>query len=203
MSGVKRVAVWAGGILWPDVCGGHALMPWREHAGREEEIERLREENDDLHRQLQDKIDEINIPCADALTFMWKKLFPKDYGRWEYPGQAARHVIALVNELGLEIKKKDEYIQEEAHRLYEEKCSENKSLRAHIEELERIERCEHCGFDTIYSGPPDCPDCGAPNCCQFCCRGTTIEQLRRRVEELEHSNGNGFVMEKEDKCSST
>jgi hypothetical protein len=28
--------------------------------------------------------------------------------------------------------------------------------------------CERCGTQ-IYSGPPDCPRCGAPNCCPKCC----------------------------------
>lgn len=31
------------------------------------------------------------------------------------------------------------------------------------------EKCEYCGTD-IYCGPPDCPKCGAPNCCPKCCR---------------------------------
>jgi hypothetical protein len=31
-------------------------------------------------------------------------------------------------------------------------------------------RCEHCGGTNIYSGPPDCPRCGAPVCCEDCCK---------------------------------
>ena len=44
------------------------------------------------------------------------------------------------------------------------------------------ERCEHCGCDKIYSGPPDCPRCGAPNCCEVCCRE---QELNDRIAELE------------------
>ena len=36
-------------------------------------------------------------------------------------------------------------------------------------------RCEHCGAD-VYSGPPDCPRCGAPNCCPQCCKIDTLER---------------------------
>ena len=61
-------------------------------------------------------------------------------------------------------------------------CEEIKQLQKRIEELESVWRCEHCGSDKIYSGPPDCPDCGAPNCCQTCCKIATQEM---RIEELE------------------
>lgn len=44
-------------------------------------------------------------------------------------------------------------------------------------------RCEHCGSDRIYHGPPDCPTCGAPNCCQTCCQITTLEQERDQLQE--------------------
>lgn len=47
------------------------------------------------------------------------------------------------------------------------------------------ERCEHCGSDRIYHGPPDCPMCGAPNCCQTCCKITTLENtLAERDRQL-------------------
>lgn len=36
------------------------------------------------------------------------------------------------------------------------------------ETVKRTNPCEHCGTE-IYSGPPDCPRCGAPNCCPKCC----------------------------------
>lgn len=40
---------------------------------------------------------------------------------------------------------------------------ENEQLKAELSN-----RCDECGART-YSGPPDCPTCGAPNCCQQCC----------------------------------
>lgn len=48
------------------------------------------------------------------------------------------------------------------------------------------ERCEHCGSDRIYHGPPVCPGCGAPNCCQTCCKVATLEkELATAKAELE------------------
>jgi chromosome segregation ATPase len=35
--------------------------------------------------------------------------------------------------------------------------------------------CEHCGSNRMYFGPPNCPYCGAPNCCQTCCKITRLE----------------------------
>ncbi len=39
------------------------------------------------------------------------------------------------------------------------------------------DRCETCG-GAVYSGPPDCPTCGAPNCCRACCEKTTDAAMR-------------------------
>ena len=44
------------------------------------------------------------------------------------------------------------------------------------------ERCSHCDCDKIYSGPPDCPRCGAPVCCEICCKE---QALKDRIEQLE------------------
>ena len=41
------------------------------------------------------------------------------------------------------------------------------------------DRCEDCGAK-LYSGPPDCFMCGAPNCCQQCCKIT--HQANRIIE---------------------
>lgn len=48
----------------------------------------------------------------------------------------------------------------------------------HEEEFKEVmkESCEHCGSTLIYYGPPNCPSCGAPNCCQTCCKLTSLEQ---------------------------
>ena len=50
----------------------------------------------------------------------------------------------------------------------------------YIEELE-ANRCDECGAK-VYSGPPDCPMCGAPNCCQQCCK---IDSQATRIADLE------------------
>lgn len=51
------------------------------------------------------------------------------------------------------------------------------------------ETCEHCGSNRIYHGPPDCPTCGAPNCCQTCCKIDSLlaENAKKdeRIRELE------------------
>lgn len=43
--------------------------------------------------------------------------------------------------------------------------------------------CETCG-SRLYSGPPDCYYCGAPNCCQSCCRISTIQRLCNELLQL-------------------
>lgn len=52
-----------------------------------------------------------------------------------------------------------------------------------IEEARQNKRetCEHCGSDRIYHGPPDCPACGAPNCCRNCCERAKAEAERDRL----------------------
>lgn len=47
------------------------------------------------------------------------------------------------------------------------------------------QQCEHCGYFAIYSGPPDCPYCGAPNCCQHCCQKQRAEDLKAKCEVME------------------
>lgn len=56
-------------------------------------------------------------------------------------------------------------------------------LRSQLEEADTqlAERCDHCGAK-VYSGPPDCPTCGAPICCPQCCR---IDTLTRQLAEAE------------------
>jgi len=44
----------------------------------------------------------VNAPCGEALDLMWRDIIlSKDpnYGDWEYPGQAYRHLIAEYREL--------------------------------------------------------------------------------------------------------
>ena len=60
--------------------------------------------------------------------------------------------------------------------------SRNKHFITELEDNQAGERCDHCGCDRIYSGPPDCPRCGAPNCCEVCCNEQTQAD---RIAELE------------------
>ena len=59
---------------------------------------------------------------------------------------------------------------------------ERDAARAELAKM-RGPRCDECG-DKIYSGPPDCPMCGAPNCCPTCCReaGVVAERDAARAE---------------------
>ena len=69
-------------------------------------------------------------------------------------------------------------------------------LKDRIAELEANqagERCDHCGCDRIYSGPPDCPRCGAPNCCEICCNEQTQAD---RIAELEAEKKSLFTAAK-------
>jgi hypothetical protein len=54
-------------------------------------------------------------------------------------------------------------------------------------DAKREDVCEHCGSNRIYSGPPACPMCGAPICCQTCCKITTLENdlLRATAQQSE------------------
>jgi uncharacterized Zn finger protein (UPF0148 family) len=65
-----------------------------------------RKELHDAHAVLSERIDAINIPCVHALEAIWSDLLLKSkpgYGPWEYPMQAARHIIAEFNELKAEL----------------------------------------------------------------------------------------------------
>lgn len=69
------------------------------------------EEQDEQIRAMEEKfggkweelcIEIINVPAAQALDLMWRDIIlSKDpnYGDWEYPGQAYRHLIAEYREL--------------------------------------------------------------------------------------------------------
>lgn len=58
-------------------------------------------------------------------------------------------------------------------------------LEAQVRRLERerelANRCEHCGAQ-VSSYPKGCPTCGAPNCCQMCCK---VEHLTRELEQAQ------------------
>ena len=114
---------------------------------------------------------------------MTDEIEPTDLERFDYM------VLELGSE-GCNIEIFDDAKDEIIHlRAYVEKLSEHfdtgaekfQEVIARIEELEGVWRCEHCGSDKMYSGPPDCPDCGAPNCCQTCCKITTLELRRDEI----------------------
>ena len=88
-----------------------------EHTERsyEEENDQLKEDNDNLIKQLEEGIKHINAPCADALDKLWRDIMPPNYGDWEYAGMAYRHLLCMYREqsdkifdLEEEIKKRDE-----------------------------------------------------------------------------------------------
>jgi hypothetical protein len=67
-------------------------------------------------------------------------------------------------------------------------ATQGRDALTRIAELE-ANRCEHCGA-TLYSGPPDCPRCGAPQCCPSCCRVAEVEaRLAERDAEIERLRG--------------
>ena len=67
--------------------------------------DRAEKECDRLGEQLQGKVDRENIPCADALEELWQDIIIRrkpDYGPWEYPGQAYRHIMAEFRDVEAE-----------------------------------------------------------------------------------------------------
>ncbi len=62
----------------------------------EAEVERLRAALAQHREQV------TNDACGDALELLWKEIIlanRPDYGEWEYPGQAYRHILAEFKEL--------------------------------------------------------------------------------------------------------
>ncbi len=50
--------------------------------------------------------DVVNAPCGEALDLLWRDVILSkhpDYGDWEYPGQAYRHLAKEFNEMRQEI----------------------------------------------------------------------------------------------------
>lgn len=96
--------------------------------------------------------------------------------------------LAIINTEDVRIGKWSWWVHADFSRTLER---ENSALKLRAEQAERKlkNKCEHCGSDHIYHGPPDCPSCGAPNCCQPCCRITTLEKerdaLQSKLQRLE------------------
>ena len=56
---------------------------------------------DDL-RCLEAEMNELNMASADALTCLWEDIIllrKPDYGDWEYPGEAYRHLMIEIGEI--------------------------------------------------------------------------------------------------------
>lgn len=67
----------------------------------------LQQENARLEKELQGRIDRMNIPAVNALDCLWREVILKrkpDYGPWEYPGQAYRHIMAEIEEIKREVR---------------------------------------------------------------------------------------------------
>lgn len=59
-------------------------------------------EKTDLIRNLEDEIEKRNYACGDALERLWTEIIlarKPNYGPWEYPGQAYRHILAEFQEV--------------------------------------------------------------------------------------------------------
>ncbi len=53
-------------------------------------------------------LDLVNVPSAHALDALWRDIIlskSPDYGDWEYPGQAYRHLLGAYRILEREIEK--------------------------------------------------------------------------------------------------
>ena len=64
-------------------------------------------------------LDLVNAPCADAIDKLWKGIVlarDPNYGDWEYPGQAYRHLLAEYNDLKTENERMEAELWD--HKLY-------------------------------------------------------------------------------------
>lgn len=85
--------------------------------------------------------------------------------------------------LDTEIMRFDELEKELAHAQ-----QDRLELGKRITDLEKRldKRCEVCGSTQIYHGPPDCPRCGAPICCERCCRENAWQtEIEQHLADLE------------------
>lgn len=75
-----------------------------------------------------EELDLIDLPCCDSLDLLWREVilskYP-DYGDWEYPGQAYRHLKAEFEDLNKIIAQHEATIAEYVAREAAHKRAEN------------------------------------------------------------------------------
>lgn len=75
---------------------------WRdEAAGALAEVARLRGDLADAEERAEKNWERQNLPCGDALDKLWKDILlarNPNYGDWEYPAQAYRHIRDEFND---------------------------------------------------------------------------------------------------------
>jgi hypothetical protein len=62
-----------------------------EEEGKRHEVEQRIEKLEEI---IEEVSEQKNSPCGDALDKLWQDIMPHDYGDWEYPGMAYRHLKA-------------------------------------------------------------------------------------------------------------
>ena len=73
-----------------------------ELASTRSQLTALHGENKLLAQQLQGKIDSVNLPCKEILDLLWREIVlarKPDYGTWDYPGMAGRHLLVEIKEM--------------------------------------------------------------------------------------------------------
>ena len=89
-----------------DMFQSKALALQDEVDGLRASLKQEKASADDAHRQLAGKIDIENLPAAKALDQLWREIIlaeKPDYGDWEYPMQAYRHLKIEFDELRAEL----------------------------------------------------------------------------------------------------
>jgi len=122
------------------------------------------------------EVEELKKEVQSFVTLAYK-LVPMADGM---PGAYQR--LGILGAEHKQYKSNAEYLAKEL-KVWEDKCNSittrNQQAQETIRRLEKElgNRCEHCGAK-LYSGPPDCPGCGAPNCCPQCCKILNLEDER-------------------------
>ena len=102
----------------------------------EEQAKALQDENARLNAEnesLQEEIEHRNGASAQALNELWKKIILEkspNYGDWEYPMQAMRHIVCEFSDLNNEIARLKALLEHSKTQLeYDELQAENAKLK--------------------------------------------------------------------------